>query len=121
VAPRDVNSAINVLKQNSKIQFVDWCPTGFKIGINSNVPIETGLAATPRSACMLANSTAIKEAWGRVNHKFDLMHQKKAFIHWYEGEGMDRAEFQEAREDLAALEKDYEEISSDTISNSEDY
>ena len=44
-----------------------------------------------------------------------------AFIHWYEGGGMDRAEFQEAREDLAALEKDYEEISSDAISNSEEY
>ena len=34
VVPKDVNSAIANIKTKRTIQFVDWCPTGFKVGIN---------------------------------------------------------------------------------------
>ena len=88
VVPKDVNAAIATIKTKRSIQFVDWCPTGFKVGkstlimfqlcelsrVNSQVGINYqpptvvpggDLAKVQRAVCMLSNTTAIAEAWAR--------------------------------------------------------
>ena len=56
-----------------------------KVGINYQPPTVVpggDLAKVQRAVCMLANTTAIQEAWARLDHKFDLMFAKRAFVHW---------------------------------------
>uniref|UniRef100_A0A8C0KJT8 Tubulin alpha 1b n=1 Tax=Canis lupus dingo TaxID=286419 RepID=A0A8C0KJT8_CANLU len=80
VVPKDVNAAIATIKTKRSIQFVDWCPTGFKVGINYQPPTVVpggDLAKVQRAVCMLSNTTAIAEAWARLDHKFDLIDRIK--------------------------------------------
>ena len=76
VVPKDVNAAVATIKTKRTIQFVDWCPTGFKCGINYQPPTVVpggDLAKVQRAVCMISNSTAIAEVFSRLDHKFDLM------------------------------------------------
>jgi tubulin alpha len=41
---------------------------------------------------MISNSTAIADVFSRADHKFDMLYAKRAFVHWYVGEGMEEGE-----------------------------
>lgn len=116
IVPKEVNSAISQMKEKKSVRFVPWSPTGFKVGINSQVPgnlPSSQMCSVSRAVCMLCNTTAVKDAWTALNLKYNIMLEKKAFIHWYTMEGLDPNEFLMAFENLLALEQDYDIMTHD--------
>merc|ERR1712127_945149 len=70
VVPKDVNAAIATIKTKRTIQFVDWCPTGFKCGINYQPPTVVpggDLAKVQRACCMISNTTTVAEVFARID------------------------------------------------------
>lgn len=100
------------------IQFVDWYPTGFKVGTDYQPPtVAPGgdLGTVQRAVCLLSNNISVAESWARLDHRFDLTCAKCAFVHWHMGESMEEGEFSEVCEDMADLGKDYGEVGVDSV------
>merc|ERR1712154_104185 len=121
IKSKEANATVQWLKQNNKISFVEWCPTGFKIGLNE-VPAaqveEDIMAPAKKNVCMIGNNVAVSRVFTeRINKKYDMMYSQRAFVHWYVGEGMEEGEFSEAREDLGFLEKDYLDVVTEQASD----
>merc|ERR1712026_356099 len=121
IKSKEANATVQWLKQNNKISFVEWCPTGFKIGLNevpaAKVPNDV-MAEGKKNVCMIGNNVAVSRVFTeRINKKYDMMYSQRAFVHWYVGEGMEEGEFSEAREDLGFLEKDYLDVVTEQASD----
>jgi len=124
VMSQEANGTVQWVKQQGKVSFVEWCPTGFKIGLN-NIPPKavTGddMAIAERTAVMIGNNIAVNRVFSeRLSKKYDMMYSQRAYVHWYVGEGMEEGEFSEAREDLGFLEKDYLDVVTEQASDDED-
>merc|ERR1712194_541352 len=73
-----------------------------------------GIVVTPpkssaMSATFVANTTALKGIFQRLATQFGAMYRRKAFLHWYKGEGMDEMEFQEADKNVRDLITEYQD------------
>lgn len=55
------------------------------------------------AATFIGNSTAIQELFKRISEQFTAMFRRKAFLHWYTGEGMDEMEFTEAESNMNGM------------------
>ena len=64
MVPKDVNAAVATIKTKRTIQFVDWCPTGFKCGINYQPPTVVpggDLAKVMRACCMFLAGASLRQ------------------------------------------------------------
>jgi len=121
IKSKEANATVQWLKQNNKISFVEWCPTGFKIGLNEIPAAEVKddvMSKAQRNVTMIGNNVAVSRVFTeRITKKYDMMYSQRAFVHWYVGEGMEEGEFSEAREDLGFLEKDYLDVVTEQASD----
>jgi len=122
VKPKKANAAVQQMK-GSKCTFVEWMPTGVKVGMNERPAAQVEadeIASFEKNVVMMANNTAISRVFSeRISKKYDMMYSQRAFVHWYVGEGMEEGEFAEAREDLGFLEKDYLDVLSEQPTDDE--
>ncbi|ORX89312.1 alpha-beta tubulin [Basidiobolus meristosporus CBS 931.73] len=106
---------INVQNKNSSY-FVEWIPNNIKTSLCDIPPKDLKMAVT-----FLGNSTAIQELFKRVNEQFTAMFRRKAFLHWYTGEGMDEMEFTEAESNMNDLVSEYQQYQDATVEEELDY
>merc|ERR1719384_79746 len=66
----------------------DWIPDNVM-----GCQIEPTSEDQQASCTMVANTTATKGLFQRLATQFGAMYRRKAFLHWYKGEGMDEMEF----------------------------
>ena len=95
---------LNVQNKNSSY-FVEWIPNNVKTAVCDIPPRGLKMSAT-----FIGNSTAIQELFKRISEQFTVMFRRKAFLHWYTGEGMDEMEFTEAESNMNDLVSEYQQV-----------
>ena len=94
---------LNTQSKNSSY-FVEWIPNNIKSSVCDIPP-----KGFKMSCAFIGNSTAIQEMFRRVSEQFTAMFRRKAFLHWYTGEGMDEMEFTEAESNMNDLVSEYQQ------------
>jgi len=64
----------------------------------------------------IGNNTSIQTLFKRVANQFSSMFKRKAFLHWYTGEGMEEMEFTEAESNVKDLITEYQQYQEAGIS-----
>ena len=87
VSMKEVEDQMQAMQTKNSSYFVEWIPNNVQTA-HCDIP-PRGLKM---SVTFIGNSTAIQELFKRVSDQFVAMFRRKAFLHWYTGEGMDEME-----------------------------
>ncbi|XP_667597.1 beta-catenin-like repeat protein [Cryptosporidium hominis TU502] len=104
MSTKEVDEQMLLVQNRNSSYFVEWIPNNIKSSVCDIPPKGLKMAST-----FVGNSTAIQEMFRRVAEQFTSMFRRKAFLHWYTGEGMDEMEFTEAESNMNDLVSEYQQ------------
>ncbi|KAK8624533.1 hypothetical protein V6N13_065872 [Hibiscus sabdariffa] len=88
---------INVQNKNSSY-FVEWISNNVNFIVCDIPPKSLNMPST-----FAGNSISVQEMFRRISEQFIAMFHRKAILHWYTSEGMDKMEFTEAESNMNDL------------------
>jgi len=112
---QEVDDICEKRNTNNSDDFVEWIPNNQKTSIVERAPTDYESSCT-----FVANTTALKGIFQRLATQFGAMYKRKAFLHWYKGEGMDEMEFQEADKNVRDLITEYQDKQDATVGGDDD-
>merc|ERR1711881_87212 len=101
---QEVDLCVQKVQATQSEDFVEWIPNNIKSSVVLYPGKEYALSCT-----FVANTTALKPMFQRLSQQFTALYKRKAFLHWYKGEGMDEMEFQEADKNVVDLITEYQD------------
>jgi tubulin beta len=100
----EVETTIAKFKNKKESSFVEWIPDNM---MNSICKVPAAWNPSEISGTFLCNSTLINQGFDHLLTNFDKMLRAKAYVHWYEAEGMSIDEFREAAYNVRDLVSEY--------------
>ncbi|CAB3246532.1 unnamed protein product [Arctia plantaginis] len=111
---KEVDEQVLAIQNKNSSYFVEWIPNNLKVAVCDVPPRGLKMSAT-----FIGNSTAIQEIFKRISEQFTAMFRRRAFLHWYTGEGMDEMEFTEAASNMADLISEYQQYQEAAVDDEE--
>ena len=99
----EIEETIAQFKDKKSSSFAEWIPDNIKASLCS-----FSTPSISKSCCALGNCAESVEQFKRVANSFTEMFRRKAFVHWYTGEGVDEMEFIEAESNVSDLISEYQ-------------
>ncbi|CAJ0922228.1 unnamed protein product [Ranitomeya imitator] len=112
---KEVDEQMLAVQNKNSSYFVEWIPNNVKVAVCDIAPRGLKMAST-----FIGNSTAIQELFKRISEQFSAMFRRKAFLHWFTGEGMDEMEFTEAESNMNDLVSEYQQYQEATANDGEE-
>lgn len=116
ISMKDVDEQMSLVQSKNSSLFVEWIPSNVKTAVCDIAPQGLQMSAT-----FVGNTTSIQELFKRVSDQFTVMFRRKAFLHWYTGEGMDEMEFSEAESNMNDLLSEYQQYQDATVEDTEEF